>query len=317
MFKLPDVRTPDEILESAFKRAGKVTAPKKQRVVREKQLSIAKIRTVSQYVSKEMGRYVKGFPSFDELDDFYKELLDVTISLDKLRHHLGGVDRCRKVATSIGGDSVRKIKRMNDVGRISRETKSAYGRLSSVLKETSINLEFLKDAAKEMRRIPEIDTDLPTIVIAGCPNVGKSLLVRSLSSAKPKIASYPFTTKKISIGIFERDSERYQVIDTPGLLDRPYEKRNAIERQAISALRHLANCIVFLIDPTETCGYDLKSQLNLLSSIKKDFNTPVVEVENKLDLLDTSSERMKVSALNGNGVEELREFILRLLTEKS
>jgi len=317
MFKLPNVRTADEILDSAFRRVKKVSVSKGKKIVMAKQLSIGKIKTITQYITKELYSYIKGFPNFEKLDDFYKELLDVTIGLDKLKHHLGAIDRCKKVISSIGNTSIANVKRKDNIKSIEKERKGAYGRLSSVLKEASGSLEFLRDARKEMKGIPEIDIELPTIVIAGYPNVGKSQLVKSLSSAKPIIASYPFTTKNVSIGIFEIDLRRYQVIDTPGLLDRPYEKRNRIEKQAISALKHLASAIIFILDPTETCGYPLDPQLKLLDSIKKDFGTPIIEVENKLDLLKTSTARMKISALTGEGVEELRDSVLRLLPEKS
>lgn len=317
MFKLPDVRTVDEILDSAFKRANKVSVPKGEKVVRAKQRSIGRIKTIAQYVSNELGNYIKAFPSLDRLNEFYKELIDITIGLDQMKHNLGALDRCRKVMSSIANTSVRNIKRTSNVNAIEKERKSAYGRMSSVLKESSSNLEFLRNAKKEMKSIPEIDVEKPTIVIAGYPNVGKSLLVSSLSSAKPKIASYPFTTQKVSIGIFEKDYVRYQVIDIPGLLDRPYEKRNKIEKQAISALRHLAGAIVFVLDPTETCGYPMENQLGLLSSIKNDFKVPIIEVENKADLQRTSTQILKISALTGDGIEDLRERILATLSPKN
>jgi len=50
---------------------------------------------------------------------------------------------------------------------------------------------------------------------------------------------------------------RWQVIDTPGLLDRPLEERNTIEMQAITALAHLKACILFFIDISESSGYSI------------------------------------------------------------
>ena len=70
------------------------------------------------------------------------------------------------------------------------------------------------------------------------------------------MAAYPFTTKGIDVGIHEAGHRRYQVIDTPGLLDREIEDRNRIEMQAVTALKHLANAMLFILDPSETCGYD-------------------------------------------------------------
>jgi nucleolar GTP-binding protein len=316
MFRIKDVRTPDEILDSAFRRANKVTVQKGKKVAAAKGLSIGKTKTAAQYISKELSSYIESFPSLNELREFYRELIDIIVGLDELKHNLGGIDRCRKVTTSIGTESIRKIKRMSEVNKINAERKAAYGKISSAVKKAGKNLEFLEEARKKMKYLPAVDVDAPTVVIAGSPNVGKSMLVGKLSSARPKVATYPFTTKNISIGIFEERYRRYQVIDTPGLLDRPYAKRNKIEKQAISALKHLASVIVFMIDPTETCGYTIKDQLNLLESVKKDFELPILEVENKVDIQRTESDRIKVSALTGKGIEGLRTGLVALLKKE-
>ena len=126
-----------------------------------------------------------------------------------------------------------------------------------------------------MREIPSIDYTMPCVVIAGYPNVGKSSILKCLSSAKPKIAQYPFTTKEIIIGHLNKRegyiNKTYQIIDTPGLFDRPLDERNLIEKQAIAALNHLADIILFVFDPSETCGYSLHDQKELLSQIKKTY----------------------------------------------
>jgi nucleolar GTP-binding protein len=152
-------------------------------------------------------------------------------------------------------------------------------------------------------------------VIAGAPNVGKSLLVTRISTAKPKVAVYPFTTQEISVGTFQRRYIRYQVIDTPGLLDRDLSERNPMELRAILALRHLADMVVFMLDPTETCGYSFVQQEHLLASIQNEFpGIPLVVVENKVDLLRSDRNRLKVSASTGKGVAELVDRIVRTLS---
>jgi nucleolar GTP-binding protein len=182
--------------------------------------------------------------------------------------------------------------------------------MSSLLKQTSDDLDFLIETKRRLRRMPSIDPEVPTIVIAGYPNVGKSLLVRAMSTGKPRVENYPFTTKKVSLGHFDRDDTRFQVIDTPGLLDREMAKRNDIEKQAIAALRYLAHAIVFILDATETCGYEVSKQESLLRDITEQFqDIPLVVVENKSDLLERDSPRMRVSALTGDGVAELRGIV--------
>jgi len=199
-----------------------------------------------------------------------------------------------------------------------KEKRAAYGRMTSLVKQIAPELEVLAGAAATLRRIPAIDPELPTIVIAGAPNVGKSALVRKMSSGKPRVAAYPFTTKALSVGHFDLGVQRFQVIDTPGLLDRAEEKRNPIERQAAAALRQLAHVVVFLTDPTEACGTLMAAQEQLLAHIREEFpRAPLLEVENKADLLKTGSGRRKVSAVTGAGVEALRRLAAQAVVRKA
>ena len=148
--------------------------------------------------------------------------------------------------------------------------------------------------------------------------MGKSLFVGKISSAKPKIASYPFTTKGISVGHFESQGMIYQVIDTPGLLDREMEKRNEMEVKAVLALRHLATIIVFVLDPTEYCGYPMDSQVEILNDIKSMFpDIELLEVENKIDIQKSDSDHLKISAMDGEGIEDLITLVVSKISGKS
>jgi nucleolar GTP-binding protein len=66
---------------------------------------------------------------------------------------------------------------------------------------------------------------VPTLVLVGAPNVGKSSLVRLLSSGQPEVQNYPFTTRGVKMGHFFVRGERHVVTDTPGLLNRDEEVR--------------------------------------------------------------------------------------------
>jgi nucleolar GTP-binding protein len=141
--------------------------------------------------------------------------------------------------------------------------------------------------------------------------VGKSSLVARLSSATPQIAPYPFTTKGIVIGHSKDDWRVFQIIDTPGLLDREFEDRNAIEKQAVLALRYLTDVMVFLLDPSETCGYDMRKQTALLEAIKNNFSgVPIIVAESKSDVLKRDEGTISFSAETGDGMEALTEKIL-------
>lgn len=315
LFKIPTVMTADELTDYAFHRAAKVPRPKmKSKLSSERAFAIAKLQSVQDSLGGQFKKYVDKFPSIDQLHPFYIELIDVLIGTDRLKKSLGAMSWAKRKIVGVCSTNIRKIKQEDDRSRINELRNAAYGRVSSVLQQVNDELLFLNSARQTLRKLPDIDVDQPTIVIAGSPNVGKSLLVKCLSSAKPEVAAYPFTTKQVTVGHFEVDRTRYQVIDTPGLLDSDPDKRKKIERQAVMSLEHLADLIVFMLDPSEYCGYPMEGQLNLMEQLTKTFNEiPMLVVENKSDLMTTSSDRIKISALNETGIGELRSIIIARL----
>jgi nucleolar GTP-binding protein len=314
MFDIPTVLSADELLDRAFKKASKVDFGGMTRIETVRETNIRKLKSSSDTIVTTMGRYVKAFPSLEKLSPFYGELVDVTVGKDKLKKSLGAMDWCRGNVARVAKEAVREIAGARMISRIDEIRRSSYGRISSFVKQVDKELKFLAKARNVMRKFPTIDPSLPTIVIAGSPNVGKSQLVSQISTAKPRVAVYPFTTQEISVGTFERKYLRYQVIDTPGLLDRELSERNPMELRAVLALKYLANLIVFMYDPTETCGYPMSDQTHLLETIKQEFTkVPVVEVENKLDLMNSGSKRLKVSASTGKGVPGLVSLLVKEL----
>jgi len=240
-------------------------------------------------------------------------LIDIVISLDDLRHSLGAIDWARKTVEAIHKKEYALIRSAKTRGEISTALNSSYGRISSVLNKVSGELDFLNTARDKLREMPGLNVNEPVVVIAGCPNVGKSQIVTGISSGKPEIASYPFTTKGVSLGHLFIGYDRVQIMDTPGLLDRELEKRNKIELQAIAALEHIANLLVYVFDPTETCGYSMNAQNNLLGHIRSTFiGIPIIEVSNKSDL-GISGPGIQVSAMNNVGLDVLLSEIRKAL----
>ncbi|HUR68625.1 MAG TPA: GTPase [Candidatus Thermoplasmatota archaeon] len=309
--RIPTVMSADEIIDSAFRKASKITISNPDRFMGVKATETSRIRSVQNGIAAVLQRYVKRFPSFDGLPPFYQELVHLLVDLDKVRKALGSLDWASKRVNEIGDEAVTAIKRAPH-GDIVHEAKSqAYGRIASILKQVDPHLKALDSARRELKRLPTVEWDLPTIVVAGYPNVGKSSLVRKVSTGTPEVANYPFTTKGIVVGHFEKSFVKHQIVDTPGLLDRDLEDRNAIEMQAIHALRHLGNVIVFLVDPSEHCGYSLDAQLKLLADTKKAFpDTPFVVASSKSDLKKAELGDVTFSAETGDGIDELMKLAL-------
>ncbi len=319
---LMKIEKPDFYIDVAFSRANKragqqrskLKGKKLNRMKKSRIIELDKIATVRITLINQMDKILNSYPQTAHLDPFYLELVKSTLDYYMLKKSLGALNWVKKQINVLFRQYNEKIKKSQKLESINKYRNEFYGRTVSVLKQVKKNLAYLEQARKIMKDYPSIKTGIPTIVIAGYPNVGKSTLLRALTSAKPEVASYPFTTKKIMLGYA---GKKLQFIDTPGLLDRPVEKRNKIEKQAILALKHLAEKIIFMLDPSETCGYTIKDQIKLMNEMKKMFKIETIVVLNKIDL--ASEEQMNkvskikaipISAEKGEGLKELREKIL-------
>lgn len=318
--KIPIVLTAEELLERSFKKAKKVQIIDRNALYKKKKTIIARTDSFSTNIISTLEQYVKKFPSIGNLSSFYQDIIDIKIDVNKLKKSLGAVDWARKTCQMIYSKQSKSLKKSKNIDFLMHKQQEIYGRISSVVKQIDKELVLLAEAQNIMRKFPDVN-DIPTVVIAGYPNVGKSSVLRCLSSAKPKIAQYPFTTKEIHVGHIERKekyvTKRFQLIDTPGLLDRPFSERNDIEKQALSALSNLADIIVFVIDVSETCGYSLEDQLHLLSQVKKTFSdSSLIIVENKADLKKTDSKHLKISCETGEGIDILINEMFTLYKSK-
>ncbi|MGB9636105.1 MAG: NOG1 family protein [Thermoplasmata archaeon] len=306
MKEIPTVLTSGELIDKILRRASSVSVKSlPNKLLREKNLLNAKIDCIRANTNQIFSMYEKRFPSIDKLTDFEKELLDVLLGCEKLHHALAAAKWCNQTVEKISLTTRKKVRSARKIEELVEIKKAYYGRITSVINQIDAELKFLNEARNVIIKIPQIDQSLPTVVIAGFPNVGKSTLVKKLSSAKPEIAPYPFTTKGLIIGHAMLNLVKYQFIDTPGLLDRPLEEKNNIEKQTILALRHLADIILFLIDPTGYSG-TVEEQEKLLADLKREFKKAVfIVVETKADITRRKGRRLKVSAETGEGIEEL------------
>jgi len=313
-FRVPTVLSSDELMDKAFSRAAKIFKKGVSALDSKKKTALAKITASGDIVKTTFDSYVERFPRIDEREGFYPELVDLVIGLDQYKKSLGAMNWASFRTEKLKNEALRGIRRSKDEKVIEGIRSGFYGRLSSILRQVSKDLIFLQDAKNKFRKLPHISPDVPTAVVAGFPNVGKSNLVTHLSTAAPEIAPYPFTTKGIVIGHLEDGWKKYQVIDTPGLLDRSLEERNDIEKQAILALKYLTNVMIFLLDPSESCGYSMEKQTSLLESVKRGFkDIPIIIAESKSDLFVSDSEYLKFSAETGENMDVLLERILKEL----
>lgn len=314
--QIPTIMTSQEILDKAFKRAVKIDKEGDSKFDMVKQKSVARITATGDIIATLLVKYNRAFPSVNKREGFMIELMCVLTDMDELKQALSKLEWAAVKVGQLRKGYIAKVKAAKNMNELDSTRKEYYGRMSSVVKRLDKDLAVLAAAREKYRTIPMVDENTPTIVIAGFPNVGKSQLVELISTAKPEIAPYPFTTQGIGVGHFTSGWRKFQVIDTPGLLDRPLEDRNQIELQAILALKYLGDIIVFILDPSETAGYTMEQQLSLLASVRQNFEgIPIIEVENKVDIVRTDSDRIKISAKENIGIEVLVEELIKHLRQ--
>lgn len=324
---LGKVETPEKYIDVIF-RAGRtageaeherITGRNLARVMMSRQIEVKKMQGLARSAVRVCDGILNQYPSIDRLDPFYVALVKCTTDYVLLKKSLGAVAWARDAVDRLKDDALRKMRGCDKIEDMNRVRTAFCGRVASVFNQIRKNLAYLEECRKILKKFPAIKTSIPTVVIAGAPNVGKSTLLSALTGASPKVAPYPFTTQRLMLGYFSEGDVKVQVIDTPGLLDRPLERRNAIERQAVLALKHLARLIVFVLDPSESCGYPFQEQLSLLSEIKRSFDVPVLVIANKTDLQyekKLAEDTMLVVADKGVGIDGLRAEILKVVQEK-
>ena len=160
--------------------------------------------------------------------------------------------------------------------------------------------------------------------IIGMPNSGKSSLLSVLTSAKPKIANYPFTTINPNLGVTNYDNKEFTLADIPGLIEGAHEGIGLGDK----FLRHIERCksILHLIDITNENLLETYSKVRreLLKYSKKLMNKKEVIVFNKIDMVDNKKIKEKIyifrkkikkeiiliSALKHKGIKDIKKKLV-------
>ena len=173
---------------------------------------------------------------------------------------------------------------------------------------------------------------LADVGIIGLPNAGKSTLVGAITSAKPKIGAYPFTTLTPMLGVVKvARREPFVVADIPGLIEGAHTGAGLGTR----FLRHIerTRILVHLIDASGIDPADALQGYRTINQELAQYNKALVEkpqllVLNKIDLPETAAlcrkflkalkgqTALKISAATGEGLEVLKKQLLQLLDRR-
>ncbi len=327
-------KNPQELLDIAFRRATRISAPSKQKmsaIKRKKSLAITRIRALFTELSERLWNIVRFFPNLDELHPFYASVMEIYCKKDDVKIALAKIKSSALLIERLGKEYIIKIKavrkedELTPTAKILREIDKlrveAYGRISSVVKKLKKEFSMLNDLVRKLAKLPDFDPRLPILVVAGPTNAGKSTFVKTVSNAKVEVANYPFTTKNVTFGVMKWKlnpalDAYLQVVDTPGLLDRPLEKRKPEEKLALKALQTLPNAVLFLFDGSTDAVCSAKEQINIFNTVTSFFDMSKIKLFvaiNKIDIVEKEILEEILHFVSKNGI---RAYKMSLITKE-
>ena len=312
--RIPTVLRSQELIDKSFLKASKITEPYHPKIEDKIRKEIMdRISTIESITCSHLLKLVKRFPTIEKLHPFYEDMIDLMFDVDQYKVSLSKAQWASERIEVLSTELIGQLKKAKTIEKLNQIMKAYYGRYSSIIKSIDKDLQFLSKCRDWMRIIPDINADMPTFIIAGMPNVGKSSLLSKLTGNEPKVAIYPFTTQTISIGYMQLNNQKIQIIDTPGILDRPMEERNEMELKSILSLRDIRGVIIFLIDPTGHSSYTMEQQENLFNEVKQRFVSPIIRVQTKADLSTERIEKLAISTETLQGFDELKEVMSSMI----
>lgn len=274
-----------DIILSKTQRKTPTVVHKQYKIARIRNFYLRKIKFTQQSFHDKLQLILTEFPKLEEVHPFYADLMNVLYDKNHYKLALGQLSIAKNLIDNVAKDYARMMKFADSLYRCKCLKRAALGRMATIVKRQGQSLQYLEQVRQHLSRLPSIDPNTRTLLVCGYPNVGKSSFLNKITRADVEVQPYAFTTKSLYVGHTDYKYLRWQVVDTPGILDHSLEDRNTIEMQAITALAHLRAAILYVMDISETCGYTLEEQLNLFNNIKVLFtNKPLLIVLNKIDI---------------------------------
>jgi len=281
---VPNAKELIDIILSKTQRKTPTIIHKHYQISRIRSFYMRKVKFTESNLNEKLTGILGEFPKIEDIHPFYADLMNILYDKDHYKLALGQINTAKHLIGNVAKDYNRLLKFGDSLYRCKQLKRAALGRMMTIMKRQNSSLLYLEQVRQHLGRLPSIDPNTRTLLLFGFPNVGKSSFVNQITRANVEVQPYAFTTKSLYVGHTDYQYLRWQVIDTPGILDKPLEDRNTIEMQAITALAHLRACVVCVLDISEQCGYSLKQQCELFDNIKPLFaNKPIIVALNKID----------------------------------
>lgn len=303
---VPDAKEFVDIVLTRTQRKTPTVVHKGYEISRIRKFYMRKVKFTQATYDEKLSQILDDFPRLDDIHPFYADLMNVLYDKDHYKLALGQIAMARQIIDKIGKDYLRLLKYGDSLYRCKQLKRAALGRMCTLMRKQGPSLQYLEQVRQHLARLPSIEPNTRTLILCGYPNVGKSSFMNKITRADVEVQPYPFTTKSLFVGHTDYRYLQWQVIDTPGILDKPLEERNTIEMQSITAMAHLRAAILYFVDLTESCGYSIAEQAKLFHEIKPLFiNKPVVVIVNKIDKRRvedlTEAERKHLDSMLSNG----------------
>ncbi|KAF8655611.1 hypothetical protein AX16_002993 [Volvariella volvacea WC 439] len=298
-----------DIILSKTQRKTPTVIHKNFKISRIRNFYMRKVKFTQDSFDEKLGAILNEFPMLDDLHPFLSSLMNVLYDKNHYKLALGQLRTARHLIDQVAKDYVRLLKFGDSLYRCKQLKRAALGRMATIMRRQKDPLAYLEQVRQHISRLPSIDPNTRTLIICGYPNVGKSSFMNKVTRADVDVQPYAFTTKSLFVGHLDYKYLRWQVIDTPGILDHPLEEMNTIEMQSITALAHLKSCVLYFMDLSEQCGYTVEAQCKLFHSIKPLFaGKPTVLVINKIDVkrledLPPDSQSLVQEIISSEGVQ--------------
>lgn len=235
------------------------------------------------------------------------------------------------------GDTIADLAKDGERALLAAGGRGGLGNLNFKSSVNRAPRQFTRGEAGEQRNLEMELRVLADVGLLGMPNAGKSTLIRAVSSARPKVADYPFTTLHPNLGVVRVDMNRsFVMADIPGLIE------GAAEGAGLGHqfLRHLqrTGLLLHLVDiaPFEESG-DPVAEVKALAAELKKYDPELAKkprwlVMNKADLLDPKEAKKRaesivkklrwtkpwfvIAGINGEGTKELTYKVMEFLEEQ-
>lgn len=238
--------------------------------------------------------------------------------------------------TVIDQDSGETLGDLTEVGQILKVAQGGFHGLGNARFKSSTNRAPRQTSLGSEGEVREIKLEMKVLAdvgLLGLPNAGKSTFIRSVSSAKPKVADYPFTTLIPNLGVVKVQAHRSFVIaDIPGVIEGAADGAGL----GIRFLKHLTRCrvLLHLVDVLPPDESDPVANVQAISREIKTFSPSLLERErwlvlNKIDLLPDSEREQhcqriidaldwkgpvySIAAASGLGTEALASALMQHL----